>query len=225
MTPIPRDLFCGREGLKGFDCNQVVSEKQAQGLVRAGFSFCLRYVPRVNQAPHDLTALEVERLLSNGLAVMAVQHVEAGFWLPSEQKGTEYGRTAAASASACGLVAGSTLWLDLESVDKAAAAETIIKYCNRWFGEVANAGFMPGIYVGFQPGLNATELYYRLRFARYWAAYNLNRDQYPKIAGVCMQQSPQKSLFGVTFDPDTIIGDMLGRFPMLTAPATWNLDS
>lgn len=222
VETVPRDLFCGSKGLKGFDCNQVVSAKQAEGLKLAGYDFALRYVPRTKQAPQDITAEEVDRLLAAGLAIMPVQHVEAGDWIPSEQKGILYGRQALASTLAAGFLPGTVVWLDLESVRPAVPAELVIKYCNRWWHEVAEGGFLPGIYVGWNCGIGAKDLYRRLKFTRYWAAYNLNKDQYPQIAGVCMQQSPQKSVFGVTFDPDTILGDMLGRFPLLTGPVSWN---
>jgi hypothetical protein len=220
---VPRDLFCGQKGRKGIDTNTPVQDGQAKSLHAAGYSFVLRYLPRVKQASHDVTAQEVDLLLSNGLAVMPVQHVEAGEWIPSEQKGTAYGKQAGISAQLAGFVPGTSVWLDLESVSKSVPSAIVITYCNKWFDEVAKAGFLPGIYVGWQPGINAKDLYYRLKFTRYWAAFNLNVDQYPVIAGACMQQSPEKKQFGLRFDPDTILGDKLNRFPMLTAPTNWNL--
>lgn len=219
---IPRDLQCAAAGLKGLDTNTVVQDGQAKSLFAAGYRFVLRYVPRIKQAGHDVTTKEVDLLLANGLAVMPVQHVEAGEWIPSAQKGINYGKQAGDSAKAAGFLPGTTVWLDLESVDRHVPSDTVVKYCNYWHGEVAKGGFLPGIYVGWQPGINAKDLYYRLRFTRYWAAFNLNRDQYPKVSGVCMQQSPQQKRFGLTFDPNTIIGDNFGRLPMLTVPASWN---
>lgn len=219
---VPRDLLCAPKGLKGIDVNTPISDGQAKSLVAAGYSFALRYIPRLSQASHDVTAEEVNTLLANGLAVMPVQHVEAGDWIPSVMKGTSYGQTAGERARTAGFVSGTSLWLDLESVDPHVPTETVIKYCNYWHGEVAKAGFLPGIYVGWRPGINAKDLYYRLRFTRYWAAFNLNIDQYPAISGVCMQQSPQKKQFGLVFDTNTVLVDNLGRAPMLTAPAAWN---
>lgn len=200
-----------------------IQDGQAKSLVVAGYKFVLRYVPRIKQAANDVTALEVDRLLANGLAVMPVQHVEAGSWIPSAQKGTDYGKMAGLSAQNAGFIPGSNVWLDLESVDPTVPSAIVIKFANYWHGEVAKASFLPGIYVGWHAGINASDLYHRLRFTRYWAAFNLNKDQYPKISGVCMQQSPQKKQFGLVFDPDTILADKFGRSPMMTIPASWSL--
>lgn len=207
----------------GLDTNTVIQDGQAKSLVAAGYKFVLRYVPRLNQAANDITAKEVDTLLSNGLAVMPVQHVEAGSWIPSAMKGTGYGQTAGERARTAGFVPGTSVWLDLESVDPHVPTETVIKYCNYWHGEVSKHGFLPGLYVGWRPGINAKDLYYRLRFTRYWAAFNLNTDQYPKVSAVCMQQSPQRKQFGLVFDTNTILVDNLGRSPMMTVPAAWSL--
>lgn len=210
-------------GTRGFDCNQVVPASTARAFYAAGYRFVLRYVPRLKAAPHDLFAAEVQTLLDAGLAVMPVQHVEAGEWTPTLAKGSQYGTVAANMALAAGIVAGTTVWLDLESVAKGTPARDIIDYCTEWFHCVRAAGFQPGLYVGWQCGLTADQLYYKLPFTRYWAAYNLNSYELPSKRGVCMNQYvAARSIRPVgetlDFDMNIIKTDALGGLPTATSP-------
>lgn len=208
------------EGTRGFDCNAPVWYDAARAFFDAGHRFVCRYVPRVTQRPIDVTAAEVADLHRAGLAVMPVQHVEQPGWAPSAAKGTEYGRTAAASAQDAGIVAGTCCWLDLEGVGVAPAA-VIVAYCNAWHDAVAAEGYTPGIYVGFQARLSPDLLYRALRFEHYWAAYNLNADEYPAVRGVQMQQSEERRLVGIAYDPDLVSRDQRGGLPLADAPAEW----
>jgi len=162
---------------KGFDQNEPVSAARAKSFHEKGFRFCLRYVGRRKMAAHDLTAAELDRLLNAGLAVMPVQHVEDDNepgWFPTAEKGTEYGRNAGRFARELGFPDGVNVWLDLELVHKAVPAETVIAYCNNWFREVEAAGFKPGVYVGFHPGLSNDQLRHRLKFSHYWGSLNVD---------------------------------------------------
>jgi hypothetical protein len=168
-------------------------------------------------------------LLSAGLGVMLVQHVEkAGppWWTPDDDKGRAYGQRAADHAHLVGYPSGATLWLDLEGIVPGTDPDIIIRYCNYWHDCVAAAGYAPGIYVGYNAILSPSQLYRRLKFSAYWAAYNLDEDQYPATRSICMKQHAARGLFapppGVPFDidVDTVHRDNLGGLPMLAAPFT-----
>lgn len=176
-------------GIKGFDCNTFVSTDSGRALHALGHRFALRYVRRLQPRSNDLSTAEIENLFKAGLALMPVQHVESeSSWLPSDEKGRMFGDNAASSCLALGIPKGVTVWLDLEGVATGTPAEAIVRYCNLWFQRVAAVGYQPGLYVGWHCGLSPEQLYTRLRFQRYWAAYNLNRDQEPATRGVCMKQ-------------------------------------
>ncbi len=69
--------------------------------------------------------------------------------------------------------------------------------------------------MGYGARLSADQLYRRLKFTRYFAAYNLNLDQYPAVRGVCARQheaKPGDRPDGVRFpiDVDTTTADALG---------------
>lgn len=218
--------------LRGFDCNFPLSDMQARAMVKHGYRFAVRYVPRIKQATHDLTASEVKRLLDAGLGIMPVQHVEQENWTPTPDKGRSYGQMAAESATNCGILTGTSVWLDLEGVDVKTDPEDVIKYCNYWYDQVQQAGFLPGIYVGWHAILKPDQLYRRLKFQRYWSAYNLDKDQFPAVVGVCMKQGPANRAkdYPPGWDPskheidtDIVTGDAQSRFPMVMAPDEWDL--
>jgi len=212
-------------GTLGFDCNEPVSANAATLMQKAGYRFAVRYVPRITAHANDLTSAEVDRLHAAGLAVMPVQHVESETsWTPTIEKGQQYGTVAAEHAASCGILCGTTLWLDLEGVADT-EHETIVAYCNAWYDAVSAAGFEPGIYVGWHALLTPNELYTRLKFRRYWGAFNLNADQYPAKRGLCMKQRAAHKPSGVPFeiDADVVQADALGGLPTACAPDEWGL--
>lgn len=217
----------GIAGDRGFDVNVVVTAAAARAFATAGYRFAVRYVPRETARSNDLSVNEIQDLHDVGIAVMPVQHVESeSSWIPTDDKGRRYGETAAQSAHTLGLASGTTVWLDLEGVAVGTPAESVIRYCNFWHDRVAAAGFQPGLYVGWHAMLSPDELYRRLKFTRYWGAYNLNADQCPAVCGLAMKQGAAKpgdvpSGIGYPIDTDTILADSFGRTPTLTAPANW----
>ena len=97
--------------------------------------------------------------------------------------------------------------------------EQIIRYANLWHEAVAAAGYLPGVYIGSGARLSAQQLYNRLRFTRYWAAFNLNADEFPVVRGVCMRQVRARPPAGVRFqiDADVVQEDALGGLPVLAS--------
>ncbi|HEX2078472.1 MAG TPA: glycoside hydrolase domain-containing protein [Longimicrobium sp.] len=201
-------------GVKGFDANTVITESQADAFWSAGYRFALRYVGRTEMKSNDLTADEASMLLSRGFALMTVQHVKNEGWMPTGDLGTEYGANAAAFTRQIGFPGGVNLWMDLEGVSTSAAAPDVIAYCNNWYTQVANAGYVPGIYVGWEPGLTGSQLYSKLRFQHYWAAYNVDGASRPDPRGWQLMQSSGSGKVGSldtdVYDVDHTYVDKLG---------------
>jgi hypothetical protein len=212
------------EGTRGLDCNTVLSAPMVAALATAGYAFVVRYVSRgPTENAHDLAQAEVDTIRAGGLGLMVVQHVQSDkSWSPDGNKGLEWGSNAAAACVDMGIAPGTTVWLDLEGVAADTLVTDVISYCRNWYQAVADAGFEPGVYCGWHTMLTPTELY-QLPFTRYWAAYNLNADQYPIKRGVCMKQHSLKhgdipdgvALDTDNADTDTVHVDAYGGLPSM----------
>lgn len=201
-------------GARGFDANTPISSQAAADFYNAGYRFCLRYVGRTQMASYDLTTQEAEDILAAGLALMPVQHVLNPGWAPTQALGAEYGQNAATFAQQIGFPAGVHVWCDLECVADNTAASNVIAYCNAWYDAVAAAGYVPGLYVGYGPGLTGQQLYSNLRFQSYWAAYNVEGSCTPHPRGWRMVQSEGSGTVGgistQSYDVDTTETDAMG---------------
>jgi Domain of unknown function (DUF1906) len=208
-------------GAKGFDVNLTLTAATAKAFHDAGYRFVVRYVGRRQMASHDLSSDEAKTILGAGLALMVVQHVENPGWHPTAALGDEYGTNAAAFARQIGVPAGVNVWLDLESVANGTAASDVIGYCNTWYDRVAAAGYVPGVYVGYEPGLTGQQLYSKLKFQQYWAAYNV--DVSIPNRGWCLKQSVGKGTVGgittESYDDDTAVTDQKGGQALWLAPS------
>jgi len=205
-------------GVNGFDVNRPLTHESARDFKDAGYDFCVRYLPRhPTQDPGNLTEVEGEAILWAGLSLLAVQHVALPGWMPTIELGAEYGSFAAQYAKeVAGLPEGICIFLDLEEVANQATSEDVIGYCGAWFSAVNNAGYIPSLYVGWNVKLDAQQLYY-LPFKHYWRAYNTDTDIATR--GYQMIQHTQKTLNGITFDPNTMQNDHLGDSIIWLAPA------
>jgi hypothetical protein len=201
-------------GVRGFDANTPISSQAGADFYAAGFRFCLRYVGRTHMASYDLTTAEAEDILGAGLALMPVQHVLDPGWAPTQSLGAEYGANAAQFAQQIGFPPGVNVWCDLESVADDAAASDVTAYCNAWYDGVAAAGYVPGLYVGYQPGLTGQQLYDTLEFQHYWAAYNVDGVSRPSPRGWQLIQSEGSgTIAGISteaYDADTTQTDGKG---------------
>lgn len=215
---LPGTVAAAKTGAQGFDSDTVLTAGLAQALFAAGFRFAVRYLSRTApQHNGDLSAAEAAAILDAGLALMPVQHVSRAGWAPSAALGRQYGLAAAQNAQAVRLPAGVTVWLDLEGVASYATAAETIAYCNAWAGEVAVAGFDPGLYVGANQPLSGDDLYWRLRVTRYWKS----ASTVPAIPyrGYCMVQALAPSpVDGIAIDRDVVMADLFGGLPMWLAP-------
>lgn len=210
-------LYTAAAGIRGFDCNQRVTPAFAKQRRALGQLFVLRYVRRAQRHSYDLTAPEIETILDAGLGLAVVQHVAPPPWKPTPALGISYGQIAAEEVHRLGLPHGLMVACDLEGVRRGTPAIDVADYCNAWHAQVARAGFTPLLYVGYDPGLTATELYYHLRFTRYWSALNLNRDLYPAVRGVQLRQLEESQ----AIDGDVVQTDKLGSRPIFLAREGW----
>jgi hypothetical protein len=164
----------------GLDFNadgQHMTPKLAQAFRAAGYQFCVRYVPREETAKtvdFDLRAEEADFLLDAGFALMAVQHFksDAG-WVPTADLGRRYGEFAARWArNRVGLPDGVTVFCDLEAVAANVPTGDVLAFCLEWHGEVEDAGYTPGLYLGDRARLSGQVIADNLPFRHYWLAFN-----------------------------------------------------
>src|SRR2546421_12857929 len=153
-------VFTVPDGVRGFDANLIIPPNAAAAFIQRGYRFCVRYVRRQTVHDFDLTPDEADGLIGAGLGLMVVQHVESETaWTPTAAKGAANGDVAATEAQQIGVPPGGMVWWDLEGVTVGTPAAQVIDYCNQWHAAVAGAGYVPGLYVGFHCGLDATQLY------------------------------------------------------------------
>ncbi|HEY2070173.1 MAG TPA: DUF1906 domain-containing protein [Rhizomicrobium sp.] len=196
------------QGVMGFDCDFTLTAQDVAGYVSQGYKFCIRYITRAQPTEQagDLTTSEANTILAGGLALMAVQHVAASPWTPTGALGTEYGNNAVSCSQEVGLPAGMNIWLDLEGVAQGTPAQTVIDYCNAWFGPVAAAGYVPGLYVGANAILDADELYWDLNCQHYWKS----GSSVPNVAVRGYQLFQRIPPGGEDIDQDVTKADQLG---------------
>lgn len=207
-------------GLLGFDASVPVSAKAAKEFSRNGYRYCIRYLSRSTPQPSDdLTASELKGLLTGGLAVMAVQHVMREGWIPSGDRGTQYGEAAVANAKTAGLPKGVTVWLDLEGVHHSVNRTDVIAYCNHWFDVVADAGYESGVYVGASCGLDGGDLYWQLKTRHYWRSGSKVPDL-PHRGYQLVQRitSEPDIVSGIEIDRDVTYVDEFGESVTWLAP-------
>lgn len=188
MATLTGTVQAAASGIKGFDANTTITPSIASAFYNAGYRFCVRYVGRVSMASYDLTNSEANDILDAGLSLMIVQHVLNPGWTPSQSLGEEYGANAASFSQQIGLPTGVNVWCDLECVSTSVGASTVASYCTAWYDAVSGAGYVPGLYVGYEPGLTGSQLYQDLPFSHYWGAYNVDGDCAPGPRGFQLQQ-------------------------------------
>ncbi len=205
--------------IRGFDCNVKLSYDKARELRQAGFDFAMRYVGRLKQASFDIDKQELQDILRAGLAVGIVQHCpgKPGI-LPSKELGIEYGKNAALFSEQAGYKIGCIVYLDLEDVnaDYKNRQTNIIAYCNAWHDEVKKAGYLPGIYIGFNTFLTGEQLYNKLKFTQYWKSFSNVPDV--AVRGYSMFQKVQEVICGITLDTDEAMPDNKGDMPVFMCP-------
>jgi len=212
-------------GAIGFDTAVPLTAAAAKGYAAQGFQFCIRYVSRTdgsradNQARGlgDISEGEGKAILGAGMALMVVQHVAAHGWVPTVQLGHDYGAKAAEFSQAAGLPKGVNVWLDLEDIPKGTPAADISGYANAWFAQVKAAGYVPGVYIGFNVWLTPDQLFFDLHTEHYWRASGNIVDVSHR--GYQLFQHTQNAGTPQEFDKDVVMYDSLSGAPLWLAPA------
>ena len=206
---MPRLATPAKVGSKGFDTIAHIDAVAAKRLKSAGMDYAVRYLG-------SLTSTELDGMLEAGLKVMPVTYgMKAGTPLNGEL-GKKFGNSSVLHCKNAGIPVNTTVWLDLE--DARGTAQEVSDFVNQWAFIVKDAGFMPGLYVGFNAVLTSAELY-ALGVVRYWNSLSKETDAQGKLAepncGWCMIQlyPPNQQCVGVQIDYDVIQADYKGRVP------------
>lgn len=217
MSTLQGSVQPAAPGLRGFDADSVITASTAAQFKGAGYAFCARYLSLgAGQQPGDLSAAEAQDILNGGLALIAVQHVHNAGWSPNASLGSQYGGNAASNAASIGLPQGMNVWCDLEGIGGQVSAADVIAYCQSWYDAVAAAGYVPGLYVGANCILDATQLY-DLPFQHYWQS--LSSVPSIPVRGYQLVQTAGTTMFGVGIDNDETYTDNEGGTVLWVAPA------
>lgn len=198
-----------KDGARGIDCITILDHASAARLVAAGYSFAVRYLG-------SLTIAERDAILGAGMALLAVGFSRRPGWAPSQALGAADGAAAVAHAKAAGLPPVCTLFCDLEGPSGTGADAAA--YVNAWAEPVQAAGYVAGLYVGYEVKLTPSELY-ALKVTGYWAS--CSRPQDVAVRGYQMRQDPHANqiVAGVQVDVDVISTDGRGDTPMWVVQA------
>lgn len=182
-----------------------------QSIKERAYAGIVRYTPHVGAyGPSDITARELELILSEGLGLLLVQHCRIK-WDASKLSGASDAASAASRAIAVGYAHGSHIYLDLEDV-VSNRADTI-RYVNDWCGAMVHIGFHAGIYVGYGQPLTAIDLWEIHDANSYWS------DAGPRnvaVRGFAMKQQAQVNIGGILYDPDVVGYDLKHETPVWT---------
>ncbi|HTD35183.1 MAG TPA: glycoside hydrolase domain-containing protein [Candidatus Elarobacter sp.] len=169
MPTLPGVVRAASPGARGFDASDTLSDATIAAAVSKGFTFCLRYLRFEDHLrPGDLDNDEAARIVNAGLALMAIFPYPGDGWSPDEATGTLYGTRSANAALEIGFPSGVNIWIDVEGVNAASSAQDVIAFVNAWSAAVSEPGYVPGIYVGANAGLDGNQLYYDLTLQHYW---------------------------------------------------------
>lgn len=211
---MPRLATPAKIGAKGFDTIASIDPVAAARLKKAGMDFAVRYLG-------SLTSKEIDGMNEAGLAVMPVTYgMKHGTQLTASL-GTLYGQSTVIRCNQINIPKNTTIWLDLE--DCFGEPDDIMAFVNKWAEQVSQAGYMPGLYVGFGAKLTSEQLY-SLAVVRYWQSLSKETDARGALAepgcGWCMIQlyPANQDVAGVQVDFDVIQSDYKGRVPNWIAP-------
>ena len=162
----------------------------------------------------------VSQYLGGGVTAQSVQAItNAGLgFLPVTFADRFDGEQTVAECHALGLPDGVTVFLDVEGIGPSITAAQLMMKIADWAHPVADANYIPSMYVGWKALLTSAELY-ALPVYRYWKAFSriLDRNGQPAepACGWSVIQSPTTTRAGVQVDIDFVTGDYRSRFPVL----------
>jgi hypothetical protein len=194
-------------GARGWDSVNATDDVMAAKMRATGMEFTVRYLGL-------LTPRERDVVLVHDLALMPVTLCRAPGWLPSEALGLQDGAEAVRHLDGL-LPKGCTVGRDLEG--PGGNAQSVVDYVNAWCRPVREAGYDPGLYVGYGCHLTGAQLE-DLAVDRYWhslsrVADDLGATAEPR-AGWCMHQLYATTTWhGYTVDVNFIQRDYRNRLP------------
>jgi hypothetical protein len=207
-------------GSRWFDCDTPLNASAAAAFAAEGFVIAGRYIGRnAGLARGDLGKAEAATILAAGLGIVLIQHVLAPGWTPSGSLGDLYGEAAAGNAALLGAPPGTTIFLDLESINLQTPAAIAAAYVNTWTKHVSAAGFKPGLYVGVSCGLTPAQLYADLALNCYWHSGSRSAPEVDKRGCVARQTIAGAVLARIAYDSSTADPDLLGGALAYWAPA------
>jgi hypothetical protein len=209
----PRKVAAAYVGALGFDTVATQSAVSAKALYNAGMRFAVRYLGGISRD-------EVDIILNAKLALQVVTYSRAPGWVPTAAMGDKDGAETVAFAKAAGVPTGATVWIDLEG--PGGHAQDIIDWVNAKARVIRQAGYDPGLYVGYQTQLSSHELY-QLGVDRYWHSLSRVTDSAGQIAeptcGWCQYQLyPTTHVVGYEVDLNIVQQDYSGRTPNWILP-------
>lgn len=222
---IPKEV---QPGWIGFDTDTKLAPAVCAALRSYGYRFAVRYLSiGPDCAPGDLDRDEMLAITNAGLGLMAVQHVRLPGWQPVRALGMYDGANAATHALNAGIIAGVSVWNDLEEVQQPYVSQNIIDYLEAWYDQVRRPAYLPGQYVGANCGLTGEQLW-SLSVTRYWRGAGVTPPDIPN-RGYCMMQSlvlddsgNEMPVARISIDRDVARKDMLGGLPvMMVDDAAW----
>jgi len=161
----------------------------------------------------DALAQEIRLIQSRGYGLWLVQHVLNPGWIASAQLGADLGGAARDNALSVGYLPTCHLGLDLEGT--VSKGTPVLDFVEAWAGEVSRS-FPVVLYVGYDSGLTANDLYYGLdQVHLYWGAPG---PWDVAIRHFALRQGLTTTVGGFEVDPDRIEEDSLG------GKLTWMID-
>ena len=153
------------KGLRGFDSLAIETQSQINCMVTAGYSYDM-----VNT--NDLSNAEYNRAAAAGMKVVLFQGYYQDYW-KSAAYGTSQGNKAVATAKTVLYPRGAQIYLNLENTVNSTRA-IMLGWVKNWVTTVRAAGYVPGIYVGANPGLNAADLNSMPGVGAYWQSASIS---------------------------------------------------
>ncbi len=189
------------DGQKGIDRLDAPNTTQFEDLYNDGYTFYIGYT-------QTMTADDMSNAAYTGQSVMLVQ----GYYTNMAESASASSRASEAvqQAKAITYPTGTNLWLDWESQLGVSASKSE-SWCNEWASTVSASGYIPGLYVGPDQNMTATDLG-NLHFNHYWRSASTVPDVSGR--GYQMTQGDQESFSYITnVDPDTVKTDNDGGLP------------
>ena len=200
------NAFVGARGVDSLPFSQGGTEEQARALVARGVDFFVGYLGAIN-------ATRLGYVLDAGMAFMPVTFAGEVFDGADDEL---------AQLTALGIPEGCTVWLDVEGAKTLTTPiAQLTQQIDDWAAKIANAGYIPGMYVAPPQPFSGPELA-KLNVTRYWNSAGRVQDRNGKIwdepegIGFCMRQGYPQGFFrdtGVFVDPNIIWEDRRGRLP------------